>query len=462
MRRIEDPSLPPGTEKIVTAGVPAKRVVVNRTVLDSGGRAILSDRFVSNFAAAEGVLACGPPLASETRIETLPTGWSRSDVPVTLLPVNASKTYYVVNGVGPLLYTAPFSISDEGVNTLEYWSVNPALVEESPRKFATVRIDKTGTAVRELRVLAVTTDSTTITWTGTDPLSGVREYRVRRALRGGPLQDKTVTPVNTFCDSGLRPNTEYVYGVTAVDTAGNVSAEATILVKTGGAEPSRAVNVTTNFAGKAAGVRTITPAYKGRATIEARLTDSGGVALSNKPVVVQQYKRVGSAWQWVDIATATGSPTAPGTYTWSSGAIASKTLFRFRVAADAFTDAVTGLEYTVYPNSTARVSSAPKSVRRNATAKVTGYLEPRRKAGSTSVAKLKVYKYNAKSKKYVYKYSRSVKIADSPKYKTRSVFTKSLRFTSAGKYLVRLQVTGNSLNSATLSTVSGSKVIRVR
>lgn len=72
-----------------------------------------------------------------------------------------------------------------------------------------------------------TTNSVVLTWGAASDAVGVVGYRVSRngAEIGAPAG-------LTFTDSGLSPSTPYVYAVTAVDAAGNISVPATTTVQT--------------------------------------------------------------------------------------------------------------------------------------------------------------------------------------------------------------------------------------
>lgn len=82
---------------------------------------------------------------------------------------------------------------------------------------------------------AVATSTTTIslTWTGSSDNTAVTGYRVQR---GGVIVAANVTGT-TFGDTGLTPNTAYSYTISAVDAAGNRSAESATATATTMAVP---------------------------------------------------------------------------------------------------------------------------------------------------------------------------------------------------------------------------------
>ena len=75
-------------------------------------------------------------------------GWNNTDVTVTLSATDneggtgVNSTYYMLDGAAQQTYSAPFTISTEGIHTLEYWSVDNASNVET-HQTATIKIDKT-------------------------------------------------------------------------------------------------------------------------------------------------------------------------------------------------------------------------------------------------------------------------------------------------------------------------------
>ncbi|MDQ3812688.1 MAG: chitobiase/beta-hexosaminidase C-terminal domain-containing protein, partial [Armatimonadota bacterium] len=134
-------------------------------------------------------------------------GWYTGAVQVTLQNVNETPgavpptIYYSMGGVTQT-YTAPFTISGDGVGTLTYWSVDAAGNEEQPHPSVPVKIDGTRpTASFGAPSLAANgagwnNSAVSIPYTASDNLSGVAS-----ATPGSPLnfgaegknQTKTVT-----------------------------------------------------------------------------------------------------------------------------------------------------------------------------------------------------------------------------------------------------------------------------
>jgi hypothetical protein len=77
-------------------------------------------------------------------------GWYVSDVTATLTAedpyVGVAETWYRLNGGDWLVYDGPFTIGDEGVHTLEFYSVDLAGIAEDVQS-AVVRIDKTAPTI---------------------------------------------------------------------------------------------------------------------------------------------------------------------------------------------------------------------------------------------------------------------------------------------------------------------------
>ncbi len=80
--------------------------------------------------------------------------WYTSNVSIVLLPSDATsgidETYYVINQTTWKMYTTPFIISNEGVHTLKYYSVDNAGNVET-LKTRTIKIDKTAPTVTIIR-----------------------------------------------------------------------------------------------------------------------------------------------------------------------------------------------------------------------------------------------------------------------------------------------------------------------
>jgi hypothetical protein len=105
-----------------------------------------------NFSPAKFTLIVKPADLSDTTPPTttptgIPTGWVNTNVTVTLTATDnvggsgVDKTYYKFSPEGTAnVYTAPFIVSDEGVTTVYFWSVDKAGKIEATQS-ALVKID---------------------------------------------------------------------------------------------------------------------------------------------------------------------------------------------------------------------------------------------------------------------------------------------------------------------------------
>src|SRR3989344_963005 len=76
-----------------------------------------------------------------------------------------------------------------------------------------------------LAASGITASSLTLNWTASTDNVGVNHYRVFR--NGTQVSNNSTQTTTTFNDIGLSPSTAYTYTVSAVDAAGNVSAQST-------------------------------------------------------------------------------------------------------------------------------------------------------------------------------------------------------------------------------------------
>lgn len=84
------------------------------------------------------------------------------------------------------------------------------------------------TQPQALYATKVTVNSIELSWNSSTDNVGVKEYQI---LRDGKVIN--TVPAPTFTDKNLTANTEYIYTVKALDTAGNVSKESkNVVVKT--------------------------------------------------------------------------------------------------------------------------------------------------------------------------------------------------------------------------------------
>ncbi|NTU72344.1 MAG: hypothetical protein HGB10_11085 [Coriobacteriia bacterium] len=160
-------------------------------------------------------------------VDDAPLGWATSPVTVSLTATDAGSgvatTFYRLNGGAVATYTAPFVVSIEQTNTLQYWSVdNRGNVETT--KSVPVRVDtRPPTVPTSFSASAVTTTSVEMSWNpSTDTTSGLSYYRI--FADGSLVATSTET---TYELTDLTAGQTYVFNVAAVDVAGNVSAAST-------------------------------------------------------------------------------------------------------------------------------------------------------------------------------------------------------------------------------------------
>ena len=187
-------------------------------------------------------------------------GWYVSDVTATLTAedpyVGVAETWYRLNGGDWLVYDGPFTIGDEGVHTLEFYSVDLAGIAEDVQS-AVVRIDKTAptiSVVLDKTVLSPPNHKMvpiTATVTVNDDVSGVASFVLTSITSNEPdngtgdgnttndIQDAEFgTPDTSFSlraeRSGNGNGRVYTITYTVTDVAGHTAtATATVTVPKG-------------------------------------------------------------------------------------------------------------------------------------------------------------------------------------------------------------------------------------
>lgn len=150
---------------------------------------------------------------------TAPNDWTNGDVAVTLTPTDnlsgVAATFYTINGGGFQTGTN-FTLSAEGVYTIQYWSVDNAGNAELANT-ATVKIDKTAPTITHSQAPAANlggwnNSDVTVTFQCSDALSGVK------SCDGAPAN----TGSTSLSTEGAH---QLVTGI-AVDNAGNSANDA--------------------------------------------------------------------------------------------------------------------------------------------------------------------------------------------------------------------------------------------
>ncbi|MCX7641534.1 MAG: S8 family serine peptidase [Elusimicrobiales bacterium] len=162
--------------------------------------------------------------------------WYISDVIITLAASDTNgsgikETYYKINGGETQNYTSPFTISSQGIFTIEYWSIDNAGNEEG-HKYINLKIDKTNPTcyIKDLPNYIKLT-SFTIEWNGFDGISGIDEnsFDIQYKINSQPWIDwftLTNTTYSVYGPVEPIPVTEgntYSFRCRVKDKAGNIS-----------------------------------------------------------------------------------------------------------------------------------------------------------------------------------------------------------------------------------------------
>lgn len=199
-----------------------------------------------------------------------------------------AASFYIVDGGAVQTYAAPFSISSEGVHTVEYWSVDVADNAET-HQTKTVRIDSTAPVTQA----AVSGTSGTNGWyrsaaqvslSASDSLSGVNNSYYR--IDGGATQ--TYAGAFTVSTNGLH-TIEYW----SVDNAGSVEATRSLSIKIDTVAPVVTATANPPTANKGPHTVTVTisgsvtDATSGAGTASYSVVDEYGVTQPSGPVTLQ-------------------------------------------------------------------------------------------------------------------------------------------------------------------------------
>lgn len=151
-----------------------------------------------------------------TDISGIPEGWVSSDVTFTLVAEDGdgsgvATTYYRLGEGAIEVYSAPVTVSAEGVTEVSYWSVDVVGNTEEAQT-AEIRIDKTAPVVTT-DAESVYGTTAEITFSAEDAVSGLASFVIE-------LDGQVVASDTIMVDE---PG-EYVIEFEAVDAAGNVNA----------------------------------------------------------------------------------------------------------------------------------------------------------------------------------------------------------------------------------------------
>ena len=189
--------------------------------------------------------------------------WFTGPVPVTLSASDSlsgiANSLYTINGGAPQTYTGTFTLSGDGVYTLEYWSVDKAGNTET-HKTRTVRIDSTAPVTQASASGTAGANgwfrsAVQVSLSATDNLAGVQTsfYQVD----GGATQ--TYTGAFVLATQG-----QHTVNYWSVDNLNNSEAAHSLLVKIDNVGPS--VTASANPATASKGPRPVTVTISGNVT----------------------------------------------------------------------------------------------------------------------------------------------------------------------------------------------------
>jgi len=201
-------------------------------------------------------------------------GWNKSNVTVTINATDSgSGVYYQTysaSGAGAFgtrtggATVAPV-IAAQGTTTV-FFRATDNWYNSNSDQAATVRIDKTPPVITKSPApafvkghLGATTVPISISWAGTDTISGINHYNLMESVNGGAFS-LVASPTAAHITENLKPGHSYKFEVRAVDNAGNASgfSAGSKFNLTAYQETSRAITYTTGWKRQA-----VTGAYGG-------------------------------------------------------------------------------------------------------------------------------------------------------------------------------------------------------
>ena len=189
--------------------------------------------------------------------------WFPGPVPVTLAASDSlsgiANTLYTINGGAPQTYAGTFTLSGDGVYTLEYWSVDKAGNTET-HKTRTVRIDSTAPVTQASASGTAGANgwfrsAVQVSLSATDNLAGVQTSFYQ--IDGGATQ--TYTGAFVLATQG-----QHTVNYWSVDNLNNTEAAHSLLVKIDNVGPS--VTASSNPATASKGPRPVTVTISGNVT----------------------------------------------------------------------------------------------------------------------------------------------------------------------------------------------------
>ncbi len=168
------------TLQAVLAGLADGEHTVGFRVADKAG-------YVQESSVYTVAVDVSPPSVTATTSLTAPGGWFSQTVTVTLSGEDAASGIagiaYVLDGAPFVMYSAPFSLTQEGLHTIRYWAQDQA-GNYSFSQWTTVGIDRSPPQV-SLSLYPISPEQARVVWSGEDPLSGVAGYELEVRRDGG-------------------------------------------------------------------------------------------------------------------------------------------------------------------------------------------------------------------------------------------------------------------------------------
>lgn len=172
----------------------------------------------SNTGAADTATAKVDVTAPTTEATGIDADWHNSEVSVSLNPsdtgVGSSTTYYRIGGTGAYQTGTSFTVSQDGTNTIEFYSIDGVGNAEEV-KSATVKVDMTGPVITVDKATGTYPVPLSVNITSADALTGPMDLVVEK--------DGVVIPGGTATAHSFSFDTPGVYEITysAQDNLGN-------------------------------------------------------------------------------------------------------------------------------------------------------------------------------------------------------------------------------------------------